>query len=56
MDQYDVEFAICFPTGSGSIVRRQEIPFQIAVARASNNHFAKEYNALHKNANALFGL
>ena len=30
----------------GSIVRLQELPFQIAVARACNDHFAAEYNAL----------
>jgi len=45
MDEYDIERAICFPTGSGNIAKNQEVPFQIAVARASNTHFAKEYNA-----------
>ena len=41
-----METAVCFPTGSGSVVRLQELPFQIAVARACNDHFAAEYNAL----------
>jgi predicted TIM-barrel fold metal-dependent hydrolase len=45
MDEHDIETAICFPTGSGNIAKNQEMPFQIAVARASNTHFAKEYNA-----------
>jgi predicted TIM-barrel fold metal-dependent hydrolase len=45
MDEHHMETAICFPTGSGSIVRLQEVPFQIAVARACNDHFAAEYNA-----------
>ena len=45
MDEYGIEKAICFPTGSGNIAKNQELPFQIAVARASNTQFAKEYNA-----------
>jgi predicted TIM-barrel fold metal-dependent hydrolase len=45
MDEYGIEKAVCFPTGSGNIAKNQEVPFQIAVARASNTHFAKEYNA-----------
>jgi predicted TIM-barrel fold metal-dependent hydrolase len=45
MDEHDIERTICFPTGSGNIAKNQEVPFQIAVARASNTHFAKEYNA-----------
>jgi predicted TIM-barrel fold metal-dependent hydrolase len=48
LDQYQMEYAVCFPTGSGSVVRLQELPFQIAVARACNDHFAGEYNALSK--------
>jgi len=43
-----MEYAICFPTGSGSVVRLQEQKFQIAVAQACNDHFATEYNALSK--------
>ena len=45
MNEYGIEKAICFPTGSGNIAKNQELPFQIAVARASNTQFAKEYNA-----------
>jgi uncharacterized protein len=45
MDEYDIEKAICFPTGSGNIAKNQEVRYQIAVARASNTHFAQEYDA-----------
>jgi hypothetical protein len=37
MDEHQIETAVCFPTGSGSVVRLQEVPFQIAVARACND-------------------
>ena len=46
MEEHDIELAFCFPTGSGNVAKNQEIPFQIAVTRACNTHFAKEYNAL----------
>ncbi len=46
MDKEGMETAICFPTGSGNVGKLQEVPFQIAVAKACNTHFAKEYNAL----------
>ncbi len=46
MDKQDMEVAICFPTGSGNIAKNQEVPFQVAVTKAANTHFAKEYNAL----------
>ena len=45
MDEHEIETAVCFPTGSGAIVRLQELNFQIAVARACNDHFAADYNA-----------
>jgi uncharacterized protein len=45
MDEHEIEKAICFPTGSGNIAKSQEVPYQIAVTRASNTHFAQEYNA-----------
>lgn len=45
MDQHEIETAVCFPTGSGAVVRLQELKFQIAVARAVNDHFAADYNA-----------
>jgi predicted TIM-barrel fold metal-dependent hydrolase len=53
MDRHRVETAICFPTGSGGVARLQEIPFQIAVARACNTHFAKEYNALSEKVSCV---
>ena len=40
-----IEKAVCFPTGSGNIAKNQEVPYQIAVTRAANTQFAKEYNA-----------
>jgi predicted TIM-barrel fold metal-dependent hydrolase len=46
MDLYGIEAVVCFPTGSGNVSKSQEVPFQVAVARACNTHFAKEYNAL----------
>ncbi len=46
MDREGMEKAICFPTGSGNVSKIQELSFQIAVARACNTHFAKEFNAL----------
>lgn len=45
MDKHEIETAICFPTGSGNVAKTQEVSYQIAVARACNTHFAKEYNA-----------
>jgi uncharacterized protein len=45
MDEHEIETAICFPTGSGNVAKTQEVSYQIAVARACNTHFAKEYNA-----------
>jgi len=44
MDEHQMETAVCFPTGSGSVVRLQELPFQIAVAQACNDHFISPGN------------
>jgi hypothetical protein len=44
MERHDIEQTICFPTRSGGVAQLQEVPYQIAVARACNTHFAKEYN------------
>ena len=44
LDREDIERAICFPTGSGGVTKLQEPSFAVAVARATNNHFAREYN------------
>lgn len=46
MDQYGMEQAVLFPTGSGNMAKLRETEFCAAVCRASNTHFAKEYNAL----------
>jgi len=45
MDHEGIEQAICFPTGAGRVAKIHERDWQIAVARASNTHFAREYNA-----------
>jgi predicted TIM-barrel fold metal-dependent hydrolase len=45
MDAHGIEQAVCFPTGSGIVPGIREREFQIAVARACNDHFAQEYNA-----------
>ena len=34
MDREGMEKAICFPTGSGNVSKIQELPFQLAIARA----------------------
>ena len=39
MDEEGMEKAICFPTGSGNVPKLQEVPFQIAVAKACNRHW-----------------
>ena len=41
LDEHQIETAVCFPTGSGSVVRLQELKFQIAVAQACNDHFRR---------------
>ena len=46
MDEYNIEEAVLFPTGSGNIPKLREPEFCLAACRAANDHFAKEYNAL----------
>ncbi len=46
MDEYNIEEAVLFPTGSGNIPKLREPEFCVAACRAANDHFAKEYNAL----------
>ena len=46
MDEYNIEQAVLFPTGSGNIPKLREPEFCVAACRAANDHFAKEYNAL----------
>jgi predicted TIM-barrel fold metal-dependent hydrolase len=48
MDEYNIEQAVLFPTGSGNIPKLREPEFCVAACRAANDHFAKEYNALSK--------
>lgn len=45
MDRERIERAVLFPTGSGGVPKLQEREYQLAVARACNDHFAREYNA-----------
>jgi predicted TIM-barrel fold metal-dependent hydrolase len=45
MDEHGMELAVLFPTGSGNIAKLREPGWQIALARAANDHFAQEYNA-----------
>jgi len=35
MDREGMEYAICFPTGSGNVSKLQELDFALAIARAS---------------------
>jgi predicted TIM-barrel fold metal-dependent hydrolase len=46
MDVEGFERAVCFPTIAGGVAKLQEKDFQLAVARACNDHFAKDYNTL----------
>lgn len=42
-DDYEIEKAVLFPTGSGSAAKNQETEFATGVARAVNRHFAADY-------------
>jgi predicted TIM-barrel fold metal-dependent hydrolase len=53
MDEHNIETAVLFPTGAGNIAKLREIDFQIALARAANDHFAKEYNARSERIKAV---
>jgi hypothetical protein len=48
-----MEEAVLFPTGSGNIPKLREKEFCVAVCRAANDHFAKEYNALSDRVHAV---
>ncbi|MDX1484475.1 MAG: amidohydrolase family protein [Alphaproteobacteria bacterium] len=43
LDDYAIEKAVLFPTGSGSVAKNQELAFAAGVARAANRHFAHDY-------------
>jgi predicted TIM-barrel fold metal-dependent hydrolase len=45
MERENIETAILFPTGSGHVQQILEPDYAIAVARAANDQFAKEYAA-----------
>lgn len=53
MDDCNMERAVLFPTGSGNISKLREKEYAIAVCRAANDHFAKEYNALSDRVRAV---
>ncbi len=44
LDDNNIEQAVLYPTGSGSVTKLQERDFMIAVARACNSHFAADYS------------
>jgi predicted TIM-barrel fold metal-dependent hydrolase len=46
MDREGIEEAVFFPTGSGSAPAWQEPEFSLAVCRAANDHFAKDWQSL----------
>src|SRR4051812_30612253 len=43
LDEYEMEPAILFPTGSGNMAKLQEPGFAEATTKAVNKHFAKDY-------------
>jgi predicted TIM-barrel fold metal-dependent hydrolase len=45
MDREGIAHAVCFPTRIGRLTKLHEREFQVAVARACNDHFARDYNA-----------
>jgi len=53
MDQYGMESAVLFPTGSGNAAKLLERDFCVAVCRACNDHVAREYNALSDRVHVL---
>ena len=53
MDDSNMERVVFFPTGSGNISKLREREYAVAVCRAANDHFAKEYNALSDRVHAV---
>jgi predicted TIM-barrel fold metal-dependent hydrolase len=53
MDWGNFEHAVCFPTTSGTVTRLREPEWQVAVARAINDHLAHEYNARSKRVHCV---
>ncbi len=56
MDEYGMEEAVLFPTVMGSASKLREPEFAVAVCRAVNNHFARDYNALSNRIHLLGAL
>jgi len=52
-EHHGFEHAVCFPTGAGRVAKLREKDWQLAVARAYNDHFAKEYNALSERVHCV---
>jgi hypothetical protein len=48
MDREGIDTAVIFPSGAGGVATIPEPGFAAAVARACNNHFAKDYGARSK--------
>jgi hypothetical protein len=48
MDREEIDTAVCFPTSCGKLAYLQETSFAAAVARACNNHLAKEFGGRSK--------
>jgi uncharacterized protein len=46
MDEHRIERAICFSSSGGRVGKLREPEWQMAVARAYNDHFAQDFNAL----------
>jgi predicted TIM-barrel fold metal-dependent hydrolase len=44
MDEHGMDYAMLFPTGSGNVAKLREVGFATALARATNDMFAAEYN------------
>jgi hypothetical protein len=46
MDEYAIEEAVLFPTGSAGVANLREIEYAHVVCRATNNHLGRDFNAL----------
>jgi hypothetical protein len=46
MEREGIQTAVLFPSGSGNAAKLSEKRFAVAVCRAVNTHFARDYNAL----------
>ena len=53
MDEHGLEYAVLFPTGSGNISKLREVNFAVALCRAANEMFAKEYNTVSPRVQAV---